>query len=260
MGRSLSLKRPLIFFDLETTGIDISKDRIVEISIIKVFPDGQENLCKTRRINPEMHIPAEASAVHKIFDEDVKDCPTFREISKSLLELFENSDIAGYNSNKFDLPLLIEEFARAGLPFQLSGRNLVDVQNIFYKKEPRTLSGALKFYCGKDLENAHTSMADTQATLDVLIGQLDKYPDLDTDVESLANFSRINKNVDLAGRIILNDYGEPVFNFGKHKGSKVFDVFRKEPSFYNWMLQGTFAKNTKDELMKLHFQYLNQNA
>lgn len=251
----LSLERPLIFFDLETTGVDVSNDRIVEISLIKLFPDGSEPLRRVRRINPGCHIPEAASAVHHITDEDVASEPSFREVAKSLLSIFEDSDIAGYNSNKFDLPLLIEEFARVGLKFELKGRRLIDVQNIFYKKEPRTLTGALRFYCGRELENAHSAMSDTQATLDVLLGQLEMYPDLGCDVESLAEFSRLNNNVDLAGRIVLNDNNEAIFNFGKHKGKRVFDVLRDEPSFYSWMMAGTFAKNTKDELRKLKFKF-----
>lgn len=252
---NLLLKRPLVFFDLETTGVDISNDRIVEISIIKLFPDGSEPFKKVRRINPGCHIPEAASAVHHITDKDVASEPSFREIAKSLMKIFDDSDIAGYNSNKFDLPLLIEEFARCGLKFELAGRKLIDVQNIFYKKEPRTLSGALRFYCGRDLENAHSAMADTEATLDVLLGQLERYDDLKNDIEYLADFSKLNNNVDLAGRIVLDDEGNAVFNFGKHKGKQVFDVFRDEPSFYNWMMQGTFAKNTKDELRKLKYKY-----
>lgn len=256
----IALKRPLVFFDLETTGIDIVNDRIVEISIVKLFPDGRDRLVVEHRLNPGRPIPAEASAIHHIYDADVAGKPTFRELAPELFKLFEDADIAGYNSNKFDLPMLIEEFARAGVSFPLAGRNLIDVQNIFYKKEPRTLSGALKFYCGEDLDNAHAAIYDTLATLKVLEGQLDKYPDLENDVEALAEFSRLNKNVDLSGRIILNDNDEPVFNFGKHRGKRVFDVFRNDPSFYSWMLNAAFAKNTKDELMKLKFKYDQQNG
>lgn len=246
----LKLDRPLIIFDLETTGTNILSDRIVEISLIKVYPDGTQER-KTRRLNPEMPIPAEATAVHHITDEMVKNEPTFRQISKSLLNIFDGADVAGYNSNKFDVPLLIEEFARVGEKFDMEGRKFIDVQNIFHKMEQRTLIAAYRFYCGKDLNNPHSAVADTQATFEVLLGQLERYPDLGADVESLADFSRMNKAVDLAGRIVEDEKGEPVFNFGKHKGRSVKDVFRREPSFYSWMMQGEFAKNTKDVITKL---------
>lgn len=247
----LNLKRPIIFFDLETTGTNVTHDRIVELSYIKVYPDGTEET-KSRRINPEMPIPAAASAVHNIYDEDVKNEPTFRQISKALLQIFEGCDIAGFNSNKFDVPLLIEEFGRAGLNFDISGRHFVDVQNIFHKMEKRTLVAAYKFYCGKDLNDAHSALADTRATYEVLKGQLDMYDELKNDVEALEEFSRAGKAVDLAGRIVLDDNNVPVFNFGKHKGKSVVEVFRKEPSFYSWMLQGDFAKNTKDVITALY--------
>lgn len=247
----LKLERPLIFFDLETTGTNIIHDRIVELSYIKVFPDGTTER-KTRRLNPEMHIPEGATAVHHITDEMVKDEPTFRQVSKALNEIFADSDIAGYNSNKFDVPLLIEEFGRAGINFDITGRHFVDVQNIFHKMEQRTLIAAYKFYCGKNLEDAHSALADTQATYEVLLGQLDRYEDLAGDVESLAEFSKLGRNVDLSGRIVLDNDDEPTFNFGKHKGKKVKDVFRKEPSFYSWMMQGDFAKNTKDIITVLY--------
>ncbi len=250
----LNLTKPIIFFDLETTGTNITRDRIVELSYIKVMPDGKEE-CRSRRINPEMPIPAEATAVHHITDEDVRDCPTFRQVSKALLSIFEGCDVAGYNSNKFDVPLLMEEFARCGLNFEIKGRRFIDVQNIFHKMEQRTLVAAYKFYCGGDLENAHSAMADTRATYEVLMGQLERYDNLQNDVEYLAEFSRSGRNVDLAGRIILNDKDVPIFNFGKHKGRPVEDVLRREPSFYDWMMQGDFAKNTKDMLRQLKFKY-----
>lgn len=250
----LNLTKPIIFFDLETTGTNITRDRIVELSYIKVMPDGKEE-CRSRRINPEMPIPAEATAVHHITDEDVRDCPTFRQVSKALLSIFEGCDVAGYNSNKFDVPLLMEEFARCGLNFEIKGRRFIDVQNIFHKMEQRTLVAAYKFYCGGDLENAHSAMADTRATYEVLMGQLERYDNLQNDVEYLAEFSRSGRNVDLAGRIILNDKDVPIFNFGKHKGRTVEDVLRREPSFYDWMMQGDFAKNTKDMLRQLKFKY-----
>ena len=246
----LKLERPLIFFDLETTGTNIVRDRIVELSYIKVFPDGTTEQ-KTRRLNPEMHIPEGATAIHHITDDMVANEPTFRQVAKALNEIFANSDIAGYNSNKFDVPLLIEEFGRAGINFDLAGRSFIDVQNIFHKMEQRTLVAAYKFYCGKNLEDAHSAFADTQATYEVLLGQLDKYAELEGDVKSLAEFSKLGKNVDLSARIVLDDKDEPVFNFGKHKGKRVKDVFRQEPSFYTWMMQGDFAKNTKDVVTAL---------
>lgn len=250
----LNLERPIIFFDLETTGTNVTHDRIVELSYIKVMPDGTEEK-KSRRINPEMPIPPESTAVHHITDEDVKDCPTFRQVSKALLQIFDGCDIAGYNSNKFDVPVLMEEFARCGLNFEIAGRRFIDVQNIFHKMEQRTLVAAYKFYCGADLENAHSALADTQATYEVLLGQLDRYSTLKNDVGFLAEFSASGRNVDLAGRIVLNDKDQPVFNFGKHKGKTVAEVLRREPSFYDWMMQGDFPKNTKDVLRQLKFKY-----
>ncbi|MDE6717884.1 MAG: 3'-5' exonuclease, partial [Muribaculaceae bacterium] len=190
--------------------------------------------------------PEAATAVHHITDEDVKDAPTFRQISKALLAIFDGCDIAGYNSNKFDVPLLIEEFARAGLTFDISGRNFVDVQNIFHKMEQRTLVAAYRFYCGKELEGAHSALADTRATYEVLKSQLDRYDTLENDVEKLASFSRAGRGIDLAARFVLDEKDVPIMNFGKHKGKPVKEVFRKEPSFYAWMMQGDFARNTKD--------------
>lgn len=250
----LNLDRPIIFFDLETTGTSITHDRIVEFSYVKVFPDGTDEK-KTRRLNPSIPIPAQASAVHGIYDDDVKDCPKFAQVAKSLLSIFEGCDIAGYNSNKFDVPLLMEEFNRVGINFDISGRRFIDVQNIFHKMEQRTLVAAYKFYCGKNLENAHSALADTEATYEVLLGQLEKYPDLRNDVDYLAEFSASGKNLDLAGRIVYNDDNVPVFNFGKHKGKTVKDVLRREPSFFDWMLQGDFPKNTKDVLLQLKYKY-----
>ena len=250
----LNLTRPIIFFDLETTGTNVTKDRIVEFSYIKLYPDGREER-KSRRLNPEMHIPEQATAIHHITDEDVADEPTFRQVSKALLAIFDGCDIAGYNSNKFDVPVLMEEFDRAGLTFDISGRRFIDVQNIFHKMEQRTLVAAYKFYCGGDLENAHSALADTQATYEVLLGQLERYADLKNDVDYLAEFSRSGRNVDLAGRIVLDDKDVPVFNFGKHKGKSVRSVLQREPSFYDWMMQGDFPKNTKDVLRRLKFEY-----
>ncbi len=249
----LNLTRPLIFFDLETTGTNVVNDRIVELSYIKVYPDGHEE-SKTRRLNPGMPIPPASTAVHHITDEDVKDCPTFAQVAKSLHAIFADCDIAGYNSNKFDVPLLIEEFGRAGLNFDVAGRNFIDVQNIFHKMEQRTLIAAYKFYCGKNLEEAHSALADTRATYEVLLGQLDRYGELQNDVAFLADFSKAGRAVDLAARVVLDDQDQPVFNFGKHKGKRVKDVFRREPSFYHWMMQGEFPKNTKDVITVLYHE------
>lgn len=251
----LNLTRPIIFFDLETTGTSVTSDRIVEISLIKVFPDGHTEE-KTRRINPERHIPEESTAIHHITDEDVKDAPTFRQIARSLHDLFDDSDIAGFNSNKFDVPLLIEEFGRAGLSFDVSGRNFVDVQGIFHKMEQRTLVAAYRFYCGKELSDAHSASADTRATYEVLLSQLDRYPELKNDVGALAQFSSGGRNVDLAGRMIYDDNNEPIFNFGKNKGRKVKDIVRHEPGFIQWIMQGDFPKETKDQLRRLQYEFL----
>lgn len=249
----LNLKRPLVFFDLETTGTSVTQDRIVEISYIKVFPDGHEEE-DTLRINPGMPIPPASTAVHHITDDDVRDKPKFGEVATRLRDVFANADIAGFNSNKFDVPLLIEEFGRAGLNFSVSLHNFVDVQNIFHKMEQRTLVAAYKFYCGKDLTEAHSANADTRATYEVLMSQLDRYADLENDVEKLAEFSRIGNSLDLSARVVFNDKKEPVFNFGKHKGRPVKEVFRTERSFYSWMMQGDFPKNTKDVLTALYYE------
>lgn len=249
----LNLERPLIFFDLETTGTNVTHDRIVEFSYVKVYPDGHDER-KARRLNPEMHIPKESSDIHHIYDEDVKDCPTFRQVAKSLLAIFEGCDIAGFNSNKFDVPLLIEEFDRAGLKFDIQGRRFIDVQNIFHKMEQRTLVAAYRFYCGKELTDAHSALADTEATYEVLMSQLERYSNLKNDVDALAEFSRNGRSLDLAGRIVLDDKDRPVFNFGKHRGKPVKEVFRVEPSFYSWMMQGDFPKNTKDVITTLFYE------
>lgn len=256
---TLNLKRPIIFFDLETTGTDISNDRIVELSYLKVFPDGSRE-SKSRRLNPEMHIPEQSTAIHHISDEDVAGEPTFRQISKALLDVFDDCDIAGFNSNKFDVPLLMEEFGRAGLNFDTTGRRFIDVQNIFHKMEQRTLVAAYRFYCGKELEGAHSAQADTEATYEVLLSQIDRYPELANDVDSLAEFSRIGKNVDLAGRIVLDDENQPVFNFGKHKGKRLSEIWRREPSFFDWMIQGSFPKNTKDILLQYKYKFMQERG
>ena len=250
----LNLKRPLIFFDLETTGTNVIHDRIVELSYIKIYPDGREEK-KSRRINPGIPIPAASSAVHHITDDDVKDEPMFKHIAKSLHAIFDGCDIAGFNSNKFDVPLLMEEFARCGINFDVASRHFIDVQNIFHKMEQRTLVAAYRFYCGKELEGAHSALADTQATYEVLKEQIQKYDELENDVESLAKFSTVGRNLDLAARIILDDNDRPIFNFGKHKGKTVKEVLKKEPSFFDWVMQGEFPKNTKDVLLNLKAKY-----
>lgn len=254
----LNLKNPLVFFDLETTGVNIVKDRIIEISFVKVCPNGQE-ICKTRRINPGMPIPPESTAIHGITDEDVKDCPTFKEIAKSLAAQIKGCDLAGYNSNRFDIPLLAEEFIRAGVDIDLNRRKLVDVQTIYHKMEQRTLAAAYKFYCNKDLNNAHTAEADTMATYEVLKAQLDRYPELQNDIDFLSKYSSYNNNVDFAGRMIYNDKGEEVFNFGKYKGQLVTDVLRRDPNYYEWIINGDFALNTKKILTEIKLRGLSSN-
>lgn len=250
----LKLQKPIVFFDLETTGVNAIHDRIVEISYIKVFPDGNEE-SKTLRINPERHIPEQSSAIHGIYDEDVKDCPTFKQVARDIAAIFVNSDIAGFNSNYFDVPMLVEEMLRAGIDFDITKCRLIDVQNIYHKLEQRTLSAAYKFYCGKNLEDAHSAQADTRATYEVLKAQLDKYPDkLNNDVQFLSSFSKMNDNVDFAGRIIYNGKHIPVFNFGKYKGQSVEDVLARDPGYYGWMMQGDFPQNTKQVLTKLRLK------
>lgn len=250
---NLSLKRPIVFFDLETTGTNISHDRIVEISIVKVMPDGTE-MVKTRRVNPEMPIPAEATAIHHISDDDVKNEPTFRQIAKSLAQLFVGCDIAGFNSNKFDIPLLDQEFQRADVDFDFGKARFVDVQTIFHKKEPRTLVAAYKFYCGKDLEDAHSASADTMATYEVLKAQLERYEDLPHDIEALSDYASQNRNVDLVGRLIYDDQRREVINFGKYKGRLAEEVMRTDPGYYAWIMQGDFTKNTKDAFTRIRLR------
>lgn len=251
----LNLKNPLVFFDLETTGTNIVSDRIVEISYLKVYPNGREE-GKTIRVNPEMHIPESSSAIHGIYDDDVKDAPTFKQIAKEVVNDIEGADLAGFNSNRFDIPLLAEELLRADVDIDLMRRKFVDVQVIFHKMEQRTLSAAYKFYCDKDLENAHTAEADTQATYEVLKAQLDRYPEIENDVDYLAKFTAQTNNVDFAGRIIYNDKGEEVFNFGKYKGQKVLDVLKKDIGYYGWIMESDFTLHTKKVLTNLKIKSL----
>lgn len=249
----LQLKRPLVIFDLETTGTNITNDRIVEISLIKVFPDGHTE-SKTRRINPGMPIPPEATAVHHITDADVANEPTFRQIAKSLAKIFEGCDIAGFNSNRFDVPMLDEEFSRADVQFDFSRVNFVDVQTIFHKKEPRNLTAAYRFYCDRDLTDAHTAQADTQATYEVLLAQLEHYDDLPTDVDGLSKFSSQNRNVDFMGRLIYDDQDREVINFGRYKGKLAEEVLRTDPGYFGWISDGDFPSNTKRAFMRIQLR------
>lgn len=253
----LALNRPIVFFDLETTGVDVANDRIVEISILKLHPDGKKEV-KTRRVNPQMPIPQGASEVHGIYDKDVAEEPTFKAIAKSLAQFIGNSDLAGFNSNKFDVPLLVEEFLRVGVDFDIDSRNLVDVQNIFHKLEQRTLVAAYKFYCDKELINAHSAEADNIATYEVLEAQIEKYEELENNVQFLSEFSKRANNADLMGRIIFNEDNVEVFNFGKHKGKPVVEVLEKEPSYYKWMMNGDFPLYTKKVLTAIKLRSFNQ--
>lgn len=263
----LNLKRPLAFFDLETTGVNISSDRIVEIAILKVSPDGKEEVL-VKRINPGRPIPPESSLFHGIYDEDVKDLPEFAQVGQEIADFFGEADLAGYNSNKFDVPMLMEEFLRAGIAFSLEGRAFVDVQNIFHQMEQRTLKAAYKFYCGEELKNAHTASADVVATYEVLKAQLKKYAGVKfedkhgqisepvvNDVEALHKFTNLSKPVDFAGRLVYDEDGDPAINFGKHKGRKVVEVFEAEPSYYAWMQNGDFPLYTKKVLQEIWTQH-----
>ena len=251
MGK-LNLSRPLAFFDVETTGLSIASDRIVEISILKIFPpEGGRKESKTLLINPTIHIPEEVTKIHGISDQDVVDAPTFKDSAKELSDFLNDCDLAGYNCNYFDIPLLMEEFLRAGVDFETKDRKFVDVQGIFHKKEERTLSAAYKFYCGKSLENAHSAEADINATYEILEAQLEKYPDLKGDVTYLHNFTSRSRRLDFAGRFIYNEKNIAVFNFGKHSGKSAEDVFKNEPQYYDWMMRGDFSLHTKKVITEL---------
>lgn len=245
----LQLNNPICFIDLETTGINVSIDRIVEIAIIKIAPDGTK-LVKRKLINPEMPIPKGASDVHGISDEMVKDAPTFKAVANEIKQFIEGSDMAGYNSNRFDIPMLNEEFLRAGIAIDMESRKLLDVQKVFHMMEQRTLSAAYKFYCDKTLEDAHTAEADAMATFEVLEAQLQKYPQLGNTVEAIVKFTGEDKIVDFARRLIYEN-GVEVFNFGKHKGKPVSQVLREEPQYYDWMMKGDFALHTKQKLTEI---------
>src|ERR1051326_1435788 len=249
----LNLTRPLAFFDIETTGLNIAADRIVEISILKLYPpDGNKKETKTLLINPTIPIPKEVTRIHGISDTDVADAPAFKECAKELSDFFADSDLAGYNCNYFDIPLLMEEFLRAGVDFDMKDRKFVDVQGIFHKKEERTLIAAYKFYCSKDLNNAHSAEADITATHEILEAQLEKYSDLKNDVQYLHNFTSRSKRVDFAGRFVYNEKGVVVFNFGKHAGKPAEEVFIKEPSYYSWMMNGEFSLHTKKIITEIY--------
>ena len=252
----LKLSRPICFFDLETTGIDVAKDRVVEISILKVFPNGNKE-SKTWLVNPEMPIPAESSAIHGITDEKVKNEPTFKELSKIIYNMIKDSDLAGYNSDRFDIPVLAEELLRSGIDFDMGSRVSVDVQTIFHKMEKRTLSAAYMFYCGKNLEDAHSAAADTNATYEVLKSQLDRYTELENDMKSLAEFTTRKQTADFAGFIAFDEDGVEVFSFGKHKGKKVEDVLEQEPGYFGWILNADFPRYTKKVLTAIKLRKLN---
>ena len=247
----LNLKKPLVFFDLETTGINITRDRIVEISYLKIRPDGTEE-SRTWRVNPLVPIPEQATAIHGITNEDVKNCPSFKDLAASLAEQIADCDLAGFNSNRFDIPLLAEEFLRAQIDIDLSARKFVDIQTIYHKKEPRNLKAAYKFYCGKELTEAHQAEGDTKATYEVLMAQLELYPDLENDVDALSVYSSFTNNVDFAGRMIYNENGEEVIHFGKYNGMLVRDVLKKDPGYYSWIMQGDFALDTKKKLTDIY--------
>ena len=252
----LKLTRPICFFDLETTGIDVAKDRIVEISIFKVFPNGNKE-SKTWLVNPTIAIPAQATAIHGISNEKVAKEPTFTELASQVHNMIKDSDLAGFNSDRFDIPLLAEELLRAEVDFDMKNRVSVDVQTIFHKKEERTLSAALKFYCGKSLENAHSAEADTMATYEILKAQLDRYEDLENDMKSLSEFTTRKKSVDFAGFIALNDKGQEIFTFGKNKNQLVEDVLEKEPGYYGWIQGADFPLYTKKVLTGIKLRKLN---
>lgn len=250
----LNLKNGIVFFDLETTGLNLVTDRIVEISLLKVMPNGTEEQ-RTLRINPGMHISEEASKVHGIYDEDVKDCPTFKQEAANIAKFIEGCDLGGYNSNKFDIPMLAEEFLRAGIDIDLKKRLCIDVQVIFMKMEQRTLSAAYKFYCGKNLEDAHSAAADIGATYEVLKAQLDRYNgSIQNDMKFLNEYTNQNRSVDYAGYIVMNEKGEETINFGKHKGKTVTEVLTKEPSYYQWVMNAEFPLYTKRVLTEIRLR------
>jgi DNA polymerase-3 subunit epsilon len=245
----LQLNRPLAVIDLETTGINLGSDRIVEIAIVKILPD-EKKIVKHKLINPEMPIPQASIDLHGITDEMVKDAPPFRQVANELKQFLDNCDLAGYNSNRFDIPLLVEEFLRVGMELDTKGRKMVDVQRVFHMMEQRTLSAAYRFYCNKELEGAHGAEADASATWEVLVAQIDKYPQLGNDLESICKYTGDENLVDFARRFTM-DHGVEVFNFGKHKGRPVADVLKAEPQYYDWMMKGDFPMHTKQKLTEI---------
>lgn len=266
----LNLRRPLAFFDLETTGVNIATDKIVEIAIVKILPGGEEEVY-TKKVNPGIPIPLASSLFHGIYDEDVKDLPSFKDLAQEVADFIGDADLAGYNSNKFDVPMLMEEFLAAGVDFSLEGRAFIDVQNIFHQMEQRTLKAAYRFYCDKNLDNAHQAEADVRATYEVLKAQLEKYDGVAfedkhgevsypvvNDVEALHTFTNLSKPVDFAGRLVYDEDGEVAINFGKHKGKRVTDVFDVEPSYYAWMQNGDFPRYTKKVLENIWNTYKSQ--
>jgi len=255
----LQLTRPLAFIDLETTGVNLASDRIVEIAIIKVMPDNERQV-KRKLLNPEMPIPKQSSDIHGITDEMVKDAPTFKQVGNEIKQFLENSDLGGYNSNRFDIPVLMEEFLRAGMDVDLSNRRMVDVQHIFYSMEPRTLTAAYKFYCQKELVAAHSAEADIQATIDVLIAQMQKYTHLGNSIDSILGVIGEDKIVDYARRFGFDENNNEVFNFGKFKGRKVAEVLKSEPQYYDWMMKGDFPLHTKKKLTELLNKALLKNS
>jgi DNA polymerase-3 subunit epsilon len=255
----LKLNRPICFFDLETTGIEVAKDRIVEIAILKIFPNGNKE-SKTWLVNPTIPIPPQVIAVHGITDAMVANEPTFKELSGQIYNMIKDADLAGYNSDRFDIPLLAEELLRADIDFDMKNRVSVDVQTIFHKKEQRTLSAALKFYCQQTLENAHSAEADTMATYEILKAQLDHYDDLENDMKSLSEFTTRKKSVDFAGFIALNEDGQEIFTFGKHKGSSVETILDNEPGYFGWIQNADFPLFTKKVLTAIKLRKLNTKS
>lgn len=245
----LNLKRPLAFIDLETTGINLSSDRIIEIAVIKILPDGS-SVSKIKRINPGIPIPKESVDIHGITDEAVKDAPLFKEVANEFRQFLDNCDLAGYNSNRFDIPMLVEEFLRAGQHFDISERKLIDVQRIFHLMEKRNLEAAYQFYCNKDLEQAHNAEADARATYEVLEAQLSRYENLANDIDALAQFTAEEDFIDL-GRRFIRKNGEPFFNFGKYKGRSVKSILKEEPQYYDWMMKADFSLHTKQKLSEI---------
>ncbi|MDL2227497.1 3'-5' exonuclease [Bacteroidales bacterium OttesenSCG-928-K03] len=260
----INLKRPIVFFDLETTGLSITKDKIIELAMLKVNVDNSTKE-KTWMINPEMPIPYESSVIHNITDEDVIDKPTFKQVAKEIAEFIGNADLAGFNAIKFDIPFLVEEFLKAGVDFKIRDRKFVDVQNIFHKMEPRNLSAAYKFYCDSEIVDAHRAMNDTKATYEIFLAQLERYENTEikdkfgknctpvvNDIDKLSDFTHQTKSVDLAGYIIYNDNGQEIFTFGKHKNRPVREVFGFEPQYYDWIVKSDFPEYTKKVLTRIY--------